>query len=100
MKKRQQKKTKNEMIDLILECQGVPEDKKDKPKYYKKYQLEEKTKGEVKEIASKLVQRKGGTYRYQVSTWTKKKLINLILGCQGEPKNTKKMKGGWGYSFF
>jgi hypothetical protein len=74
-----------------MNCQGVPTDKKDKKDYYKKYQLENKSKTEVKKIAERLSKRRGNSYKYQVSTWTKKKLINLILDCQGN----KKQMGGF-----
>ena len=94
-------KSKSKMIELIMQCQGVPLDKKDKKDYYKRYQLENKNKKEVKNIAEKLSKRKGNTYKYQVSTWTKKKLINLILDCQGEPIKKRTMKGGgWGFNFY
>ena len=89
-------KTKDKLIDLILNCQGVPLDKKDKKDYYKRYQLENMTKTRIKKIAEKLSKRKGNSYKYQVSTWTKKKLIDLILNCQGDKKE---MKGGWSFHF-
>ena len=79
-------KTRDKLIDLIMNCQGVPTNKKDKKDYYKKHQLESMKKKDVKEIAEKLSKRKGNSYKYQVSTWTKKKLIDLILTCQGNKK--------------
>ena len=89
-------KTKDKLIDLIMNCQGVPTDKKDKKDYYKRYQLENMSKARIKKIAEKLSKRKGNSYKYQVSTWTKKKLIDLILNCQGDKKE---MKGGWSFNF-
>ena len=90
-------------LDQILKTLGkkkssdkkVKKEVKDNEKHqasYRKDELEKKTKNDLKNIAKKLTQREGGSYKFpldQKGYRTKTNVIDLIMKCQG-----RREKGG------
>ena len=107
---------KDELIGLILGCQGKPTKVRSSYRFLDVYDLRKKKISELKDIVKMMTEREPDTYKYVISKWRKGQLIGFILSCRGTPN--KPQKGGldntyyttgphvraknrfrWGYSF-
>ena len=100
-------RTKDELVGLVMGCQGKSNKKSDYV-FLTKSELEQKGTKELRQIAINMSKRSPDTYTNGCSRWTKKVLIAYIVGCRGEPNRKQKgggIKGkynrsGWGFSFY
>ena len=89
------------LVEIALTCQGKRVcSKKSDYKYKTESEIESMDKEELKELLNSMINREPGTFRYSESSWTRGKLMNFILTCQGssKPKDlgiVSFVGGGW-----
>ena len=97
--------TKDEIIGLIVGCQGKPTKVKSTYKFLSAEDLRQKSLQEVKDIVKEMTERDPDTYKHAFSKWRKGQLIGFILSCRGTQIKSQKSKKkvqrgfGWGYGF-
>ena len=105
-------KTKEEMIGLILGCQGKPTKVKSNYRFLDASDLRKKKVPELKYIVKQMTDREPEEFKTTCSRWSKGTLIGYIMSCRGQPirkdqnkekkdrSSQKKQVGrGWGYGF-
>ena len=96
-------RTKGQIINLIQTCQGKSKSKNDPFDYFDEDSLYSMKLGELKDHVEEMITRDKGSYKFALSGFNKSALVDLILACQGSPKQTgggTKYKGhGWGFIF-
>ena len=108
-------KTKEEIIGLILGCQGKPTKVKSNYRFLDAADLRKKKLAELKYIVKQMTDREPEEFKTTCSRWSKGTLIGYIMSCRGIPihknqnketkdqgsrSSQKKQVGrGWGYGF-
>ena len=91
---------RDSLVEIALTCQGKRVcSKKTSYKYKTKDEIEAMDAKQLRELLNEMINRDPGTFKYSESSWTRDKLINFILTCQGSSKpNIGKISfvgGGW-----
>ena len=95
------KMKRDRLVEIALTCQGKRVcSKKSDYKYKSESEIESMNEEELKELLNSMINREPGTFRYSESSWTRDKLMNFILTCQGssKPKDLGVVSfvgGGW-----
>ena len=95
------KMKRDKLVEIALTCQGKRVcSKKSDYKYKSESEIESMNEGELKEMLNSMINREPGTFKYSESSWTRDKLMNFILTCQGssKPKDLGVVSfvgGGW-----
>ena len=87
---------KKELIEIVLVCKGS----KNKTKIPSKKKIESMDVDDLESVVDDIIKREPGEYEYTISGWSKPKLIDFIMTCQGIPKPRKRgsnlfVGGGW-----
>ena len=92
---------RDKLVQIALTCQGKKVcSKKSNYKYKTSEEIESMNEEELRQLLNEMINREPGTFRYSESSWTRDKLINFILTCQGssKPKSLGVISfvgGGW-----
>lgn len=93
---------KKELVKLVSICQGKLYRKKTVTdyKFPTDKELNKMKDTELRELVNQMTGREPGTYKFTESSWSKPRLIDFIMTCQGVPKPRKKggylfVGGGW-----
>jgi len=94
--------SKKELVKLVSICQGkiYRKDTKTDYKFPPDSELNKMKEDELRDLVNEMTGRDPGTYKFTESNWSKPKLIDFILSCQGIPKPRRKggslfVGGGW-----
>ena len=94
--------SKKELVKIVSICQGKKYRKSTKTdyKFPSDSELTKMKEDELRELVNEMTGREPGTYKFTESSWSKPRLIDFILTCQGIPKPRKKggslfVGGGW-----
>lgn len=94
--------SKKELVKLVSICQGKIYRKSTKTdyKFPSDSELNKMKEDELRDLVNEMTGRDPGTYKFTESSWSKPRLIDFILTCQGIPKPRKKggslfVGGGW-----
>ena len=101
-------KTHEEIIGLIMGCQGKHTKVKSQFEYLSLEELRKKPLEELKDIVKKMSDRKPGEFKTETTyhRWSKGRLVGYILSCRGKPLSQsgqgyrkRAPRGfGWGYT--
>ena len=93
---------KKELVKLVSVCQGKKYRVTTKTdyKFPSDKELDSMADDELRELVNSMTNREPDTYKYTESSWSKPKLIDFILQCQGIPKPRRRgshvfVGGGW-----
>ena len=97
-------RTKGQIINLIQTCQGKSASKNSEFDYLDEDDLYTMKIKDLKDHVQDMITREKGSYKFALSNFKKDGLIELVMACQGDPKQSggggKKYKGyGWGFMF-
>jgi len=94
---------KRELVKLVSVCQGKKyrTNTETDYKFPNNKELDSMEDDKLRELVNSMTNREPDTYKYTESSWSKPKLIDFILQCQGIPKPRRKggnmfVGGGWG----
>ena len=92
---------KEKLVQIALICQGKKFVKvKSSYKYRTDDEIESMNEDELRNMLNEMIKREPGTYKYSESSWTRERLLNFILTCQGSSKPKELgvvsfVGGGW-----
>ena len=92
---------KEKLVQIALICQGKKFVKvKSNYKYRTDDEIESMDEDDLRKMLNEMIKREPGTYKYSESSWTRDRLLNFILTCQGSSKPKELgvvsfVGGGW-----
>ena len=92
---------KDKLVQIALICQGKKFMKvKSDYKYRDEDEIESMNEDELRKMLNEMIKRDPGTFKYSESSWTRERLLNFILTCQGSSKPKELgivsfVGGGW-----
>ena len=95
--------SRKELLKIVKICQGkkFKVSTKTDYKYKTEKEIDQLSETELRETINEMIGREPGTYKYTESSWTKERLVDFILTCQGVTVPRKKgganlfVGGGW-----
>ena len=86
--------SKKDLVHIVTLCQGKKYTAKTKTeyKYPKEHEVNKMSTDDLFDMINEMTGREPGTYKVPCTGWSKVKLIDFILTCQGTPK--PRLKGG------